>query len=180
MEELSMTQTPSGDGREEEHGLPELDGTVGHQLEHDHHRIDQEFARFAQSLGEPTVDRAAFDGAAAALRHHIYVEETLHFPIVQASGLLAPIMVMLREHGQIWDLLDTIATALDHDDASTAQKVWPQLATVLEQHNAKEEQIVYPVGGQKISTADAELIVTTLAAGDSPPGWVCDMAGRTN
>lgn len=151
-------------------------GTVGQQLEHDHHRIDEGFATFAQSLGAAVIDRAAFDDAASALRHHIYVEESLHFPVMRASGLLAPVLVMLREHGEIWDLLDDIAAAIEHDDELTVGHLWPELVAVLSQHNMKEERILYPVGDEKLSVADAELIVATLATGSAPPGWTCEMA----
>ncbi len=157
-----------------------MDDTVGRQLEHDHHRIDDSFAQFAKSLNESSIDRDAFDVAAGALRHHIYVEETLHFPVLRAVGLLAPVLVMMREHGEIWDLLDAIGQSLTAGNTDEAQRLWPQLSAVLEQHNAKEEQILYPAGDQKISAADAELIITTLATGETPAGWVCEMAGRTN
>jgi iron-sulfur cluster repair protein YtfE (RIC family) len=155
-----------------------MDGTVGQQLEHDHHRIDEGFARFSQSLAGSAIDRASYDDAARALRHHIFVEEVLHFPVLRAAGLLAPVLVMLREHGEIWDLLDALTAALDGDDDAAARKFWPQLATVLEQHNLKEERILYPAGDQKLSPGDAELIVSTLAAGETPTGWRCEMAGQ--
>ena len=45
--------------------------SAGERLEHDHHRIDEGFARFAASLGGSDVDRDAYDDAATALRHHI-------------------------------------------------------------------------------------------------------------
>lgn len=153
-----------------------MGATVGEQLEHDHQRIDEGLARFAQSLGGSAVDRAAFDEAAASLRHHIYVEEELHFPVMRAAGLLAPVLVMLREHGEIWDLLDAVAAALDGNDAGTARAKWTQLETVLEQHNMKEERILYPAGDKQLSPADSDLILTTLAAEETPAGWRCQMA----
>lgn len=154
--------------------------TVGQQLEHDHHRIDEGFATFARSLSAVVIDRAAFDDAANALRHHIYVEESLHFPVMRASGLLGPVLVMLREHGEIWDLLDDIAAAIDHDDDPTVGNLWPELVAVLSQHNMKEERILYPAGDEKLSVADADLIVTTLTTGSTPPGWICEMATAGN
>lgn len=155
-------------------------GSAGQRLERDHHRIDEGFARFAESLSlsGPGVDREAFDGAALALRHHIYIEEAHHFPVVRASGLMGPILVMLREHGEIWDLLDRIATALDHGDDAEAKAVWLQLADVLEQHNVKEEKIVYPAGDEKLPPEVAATIVDALESGTTPDGWVCEMAGR--
>lgn len=154
------------------------EGTAGQRLEHDHHRIDEGFARFAESLSGPAVDREAFDGAALALRHHIYIEEVHHFPVVRASGLMGPILVMLREHGEIWDLLDKVAAALDRGDDAEAKAVWPQLADVLEQHNLKEEKIVYPAGDEKLPPEVAATIADELESGTTPDGWICEMAGR--
>lgn len=157
-------------------------GSAGQQLERDHHRIDERFACFAESLFGPAVelealDVEAFAAAALALRHHIYVEEVHHFPVVRASGLMAPILVMLREHGEIWDLLDGISAALDRRDGAAARTIWPQLATVLEQHNMKEERIVYPAGDEKLPAELAAKITDELENGSLPDGWVCEMAG---
>ena len=154
--------------------------TAGQVLEHDHHRIDERFDVFAASLSGGTPDAAAFTGGATALRHHIHVEETLHFPVLREAGLLAPVLVMLREHGEIWDLLDTIDEALVRADLTTVRATWPRLAHLLEQHNAKEERILYPAGDQTLSEETAHAVTTALASGSTPPGWTCEMAGRAN
>lgn len=152
--------------------------SAGERLEHDHHRIDEGFARFAASLGGSDVDRDAYDDAATALRHHIYIEEVHHFPVVRAAGLMGPILVMLREHGEIWDLLDGIAAALDASRVDEARSLWPQLADVLEQHNMKEERIVYPAGDEALPPEVAAAITDELASGRTPAGWACEMAER--
>ncbi|NLD86369.1 MAG: hemerythrin domain-containing protein [Actinomycetales bacterium] len=157
----------------------EAPGSAGQRLEHDHHRIDEGFARFVDSLSGPAVDRGAFDDAAAALRHHIYVEEMYHFPVVRASGLMGPILVMLREHGEIWDLLDQLAAVLDGGREADATALWSQLAGVLEDHNVKEERIVYPAGDAQIPADIAATITDELATGVTPEGWYCEMAGRS-
>ena len=169
-------------------------GSAGELLERDHRRIDEGFARFAESLSGPAVDRAAFHDAALALRHHIYIEEVHHFPTVKATGLMAPVLVMLREHGEIWDLLDALGDVLGNengndsdngtsndrgnDDNAAARGLWQQLATVLDEHNVKEERIVYPAGDEKLPPEAAATIATALAMGETPPGWTCQMAGR--
>ena len=122
--------------------------------------------------------REAFDDATIALRHHIYIEEVHHFPVVRAAGLMGPILVMLREHGEIWDLLDGIAAALDASRVDEARTLWPQLADVLEQHNMKEERIVYPAGDEALPPEVAAAITDELASGRTPAGWACEMAGR--
>lgn len=153
--------------------------SAGQRLEHDHHRIDEGFARFADSLPGPAVDRGAFDDAATALRHHIYIEEMYHFPVVRASGLMGPILVMLREHGEIWDLLDQLEAALDDGRGADVTTLWPQLAGVLEEHNVKEERIVYPAGDAQLPADIAATIAEELSTGVTPEGWACEMAGRS-
>ena len=154
------------------------DGTVGQRLENDHRRIDEGFARFSASLAGVAADRPAFDAAAEALRHHIYVEEVHHFPVVRASGLMAAVLVMLREHGEIWDLLDAITEALDGGDHATAGLLWTRLSAVLDQHNMKEERIIYPAGDDKLPAEVADAITDELERGTTPEGWTCQMAGR--
>lgn len=62
--------------------------SVGEVLERDHHRIDGYFEVVAKSLREDgPIDTAAFATGAAGLRHHIYVEEVLHFPATICSPM---------------------------------------------------------------------------------------------
>ena len=62
--------------------------SVGEVLERDHHRIDGYFEVVAKSLREDgPIDTAAFATGAAGLRHHIYVEEVLHFQATICSPM---------------------------------------------------------------------------------------------
>ena len=155
--------------------------SVGEVLERDHHRIDGYFETFAQSLsGEGPIDAEAFSTGAAGLRHHIYVEEVLHFPAMKAGGLMGPVFVMLREHGELWDRMDEIATKLE-SGASAAEivPVWKALEDGLEAHNDKEEKILYPAGDDLLTDDLGEEILETLANPDIPEGWTCEMSGRS-
>ena len=160
--------------------MTESTGTVGAVLERDHHRIDEHFAAFAQTLGAGGVDAAALAAGSSALRHHIYVEETYHFPVLRQAGLLGPIMVMLREHGEIWDRLDALdAGVRDQAPAADLAATWHALAAVVSAHNLKEERIVYPSGDELLSAADAADVLTGLTSEDTPAGWVCEQAARS-
>lgn len=159
---------------------PESPATVGSLLEEDHHRIDAQFRAFADSLASGPVDTAAFTAGSTALRHHIWVEEELHFPPLREAGLVGPILVMLSEHGRIWDLLDALEAGLqDGRPGAELGETWRQLEQVLTDHNLKEERIVYPNGDQVLPAETAEEVLTALASGEAPPGWVCEMAGRS-
>jgi len=152
--------------------------TLGAILERDHHRIDEHFARFAASLAEGPVDVEALGAGAAGLRHHIYVEEEHHFPPLQRAGLVGPIMVMLREHGQLWDLLDALESRVrEQADPETINVTWQDLEHRLADHNRKEEQILYPAGDDVLDAEVTADVLDELRSGDTPPGWVCRMAG---
>ena len=163
---------------------PTAGQTIGQALEHDHHVIDEHFGAFARSLdaassGTTPLDSAALATGVRALRHHIYVEETLHFPPLRAGGLMGPIMVMLREHGELWDLLDLLVAQVDGGTSvAEATQTWLQVATLLEAHNMKEEQIVYPSGDEILDAETADDVRSALASGATPEGWVCQMATR--
>lgn len=153
--------------------------SVGSVLERDHERIDGHLARFGRGLSTGTIDIDAFRAGSTGLRHHIYVEEEHHFPALRASGLLAPILVMLREHGQIWDLLDTLEAGLgDATTVATLAETWSELDRVLADHNMKEERIIYPAGDRVLPADVVEDILASLSSGVTPRGWVCEMAGR--
>src|SRR5690606_6189552 len=100
-------------------------------------------------------------------------------PALRASGLMAPILVMLREHGQIWDLLDALESGLaEGAPTGVVAETWAELEQVLAEHNLKEERILYPAGDQVLPAEVAEEVLTGLASGITPQGWVCEMAGR--
>ena len=85
---------------------------------------------------------------------------------------------MLKEHGLIWDALDTLEAELDGGDPSPAGllQVWDELAPVLEAHNLKEEQILYPMADQALQAEESVAVLRALG-GEFPDGWVCEQAG---
>ena len=154
------------------------DRTVGEVLEHDHHRIDAWLEKFAEALTRGEVDADSFAQGTEALRHHIYVEEALHFPPLKRAGLFGPIMVMLREHGEIWDLLDQIQAGIEAEESpGQVYEVWQHLEHVLREHNLKEERILYPAGDDILDEEQSDDILSTLAEAEMPDGWRCEMAG---
>ncbi|MCD6639948.1 MAG: hemerythrin domain-containing protein [Nocardioides sp.] len=155
--------------------------TIGQVLEDDHHRIDRHFAAFAASLaGDGAVAEDELAAGITALKHHIWVEEELHFPPLRAAGLMGPIMVMLKEHGELWDLLDRLeAQVAEAAAVAEISATWQVAAALLEAHNAKEEQILYPSGDQVLDTDTAADIQDCLVNETTPEGWVAQMAGRT-
>src|SRR4029079_19214100 len=74
--------------------------------------------------------------AMAALRRHIYLEEEFLFPPLRAAGLVAPIFVMLREHGELWRRMGSIERGLSGEKTGAEVPACEQLLAQLERHNS--------------------------------------------
>jgi regulator of cell morphogenesis and NO signaling len=152
--------------------------TLACALEREHREIDDGIEAFLAA-------REGADGeplwrAMQALRRHIFLEEEILFPPVRAAGLVAPIFVMLREHGEIWDTLETIEAQLraGAGDGPLAASCHTLLAQ-LERHNSKEEPIVYPEADAVLTAGTTAELRDFFAAGRLPEGWVCARAGAS-
>lgn len=144
--------------------------TLATALEREHHEIDAGIAGF---LADPGAGDGALRAAVDALRRHIYLEEVLVFPSLREAGLMAPVFVMLREHGEMWRLLDQADGSDDPDRLST---LCAELMPLLEAHNGKEEPILYPQVDAVLDDDLSAILREFLASGSMPGGWVCEQA----
>lgn len=144
-------------------------------LEREHREIDAAIAAFAAGSATQVGDPARLSAAIRGLRRHIYVEEEFLFPLLRETGLVAPIFVMLREHGQIWDTLDALDSGETSDEA--ALLLCHQLAVQLQHHNLKEERIVYPQADETLPVQERTRLRELLDTSDLPAGWTCQRAG---
>lgn len=147
--------------------------TLADLLEQEHREIDGSLGAYlADSATAPQLREAI-----GALRRHIYIEEEFVFPKLRAAGLFAAVLVMLREHGEIWRLLDQLDAALTGDpDGPDAAECCEKLLGHLDAHNAKEEPIIYSQTDAAVTGDDAAKVRELLASGTTPPGWVCAQA----
>ena len=145
--------------------------SVSTALEREHHEIDAGIEAFtaAPSNRQPLIR------AIGALRRHIYLEEEYLFRLLCAvePGLTAPVAVMLREHAQIWATLDALERDLEADAGPAAGlMLCKQLAVQLQNHNFKEEKVLYPRADEVLAPAVGALR-DYLESGRLPEGWVC-------
>jgi iron-sulfur cluster repair protein YtfE (RIC family) len=125
--------------------------------------------------------RAALKRAVGELRRHIYVEEELLFPPLQAAGMTGPILVMLREHAQMWPVLATLDRELVQgvgDDE--LRRACRQLLVLLQHHNPKEEQIIYPQVDHVVGDDKRHGALELLNTGQMPQGWICHLLRPRN
>jgi regulator of cell morphogenesis and NO signaling len=153
--------------------------TLAAALEREHREIDAGIESFTS--GSRAGDALSLSGAIQALRRHIYLEEEFLFPPLRDAGLVAPIFVMLREHGEIWDTLAALEVALAEEPAgASTSDTCRRLLGQLERHNSKEEPIIYPQADLTLTPPASGGLRAFLAAGRIPEGWVCAQAGAAH
>jgi len=152
------------------------EGTLAAALEREHREIDAGIDAFGADPAEGGGRVESLTGAIAALRRHIYLEEEFLFPPLR-SELAVPTIVMLREHGEMWKILDTLEAALRKDPGGdTVLSLCEELVPRLEAHNAKEEAILYAQADKILSDEASADLQAFLASGRMPEGWVCERA----
>jgi len=152
--------------------------SLGGALEREHRQIDGGIEAYLAGLdgaADPEPLRSALDG----LRRHIYLEEEFLFPPLKAAGLMGPILVMLREHGQLWTSMDNVEQLLaDGADTAARREACTALLALLDAHNSKEEPIIYTQADATLSEEAGSELADFLARGTTPEGWVCSAAAR--
>lgn len=143
--------------------------TLAEVLENEHQEIDAGIAEFLADPGKPL----ALNRAIASLRRHIYVEEQIVFPPLFDSGMAPPILVMQREHGEIWRTMVAIEASIDQGLDAVTVDLCRQLLAQLERHNAKEETVIYPEADGALDARTAAALRSFLEHGEMPTGWVC-------
>lgn len=143
-------------------------------LEQEHREIDEGLLAFRSGLDEGEWRDEDLTSAAVELRRHIYLEEEFLFPELRASGLDAPVMVMVREHGEIWRALDDIDAARQSGDLDEARLVCGTLLETLSGHNVKEETILYPASDEVLSGDELLKLRAEIERSSLPPGWLCE------
>lgn len=150
--------------------------SLSQALEREHRDIDDAIKACADVPVASPAARAALQRAVAELRRHIYVEEELLFPPLRAAGMTGPVLVMLREHAQMWPVLDTLDQALHEDiDQGLLRTACRQLFVLLQHHNPKEEQILYPRVDHVIGDVESHGVLELLDTGQMPQGWICHL-----
>lgn len=146
-------------------------------LEREHREIDAGIETFSTSPVSHGRDRRPLIRAIRALRRHIYLEEEFLFPPLHEAGLVAPVIVMLREHAQIWWTLDLLERELAAGAVEdTELKLCHQLAVQLQHHNLKEEKVLYPQADNVLAAPATAHLRAFLDSGRLPDRWVCHKA----
>ena len=128
------------------------------QILPDHHRHCDDLYAAAEDAalrGDWAVAAPAFERFNAQMIAHFDAEETLLFPAFEAaSGMVAgPTRMMRYEHDQMRGLLSQLAAACDAKDSQEYGGAAETLLMLMQQHNMKEENILYPMCEQSLGDA---------------------------
>lgn len=118
----------------------------------DHRAIDRVWAEVeaAADFAEAADAASRFD---AALRRHLAWEEDVLFPTFEdATGHhgFGPTEIMRGEHGQMRAVLEEMARCVAEGNRTGLEEQGDTLMMLIQQHNAKEEGMLYPMTDQAI------------------------------
>jgi hemerythrin-like domain-containing protein len=120
----------------------------------DHRRCDEIFADVEQAVAAGAWSQAstAFEQFQTAVLQHFAAEEALLFPAFEEkTGMyMGPTQVMRGEHVQMRELLDAARDAVAAKDADEYSGNAETLLIMMQQHNMKEENVLYPMCDQHL------------------------------
>ena len=123
-----------------------------------HKHCDEIFADAEEACGKDdwTAGATAFELLGGQLETHFASEEELLFPAFEAAtGMTSgPTEVMRGEHRQMRELLAQMQGAVDSRDSDAFGGAAETLLILMQQHNMKEENILYPMCDNALGSSD--------------------------
>ena len=126
----------------------------------DHTRCDELWAAVEAAAEDDAAFLAAVEAFDAATRRHLQMEEDVLFPVFEdATGMkgFGPPTIMRQEHEQMRGLLDAVLDAARAGDVDGALDQGDTLLMITQQHNVKEEQVLYPMAEDVLGARWPEL-----------------------
>jgi iron-sulfur cluster repair protein YtfE (RIC family) len=146
-------------------------GAIADYFAAEHRSCDEGFAAAeeAAQTGDLAGCQARFQQFHAAMERHFQQEEQELFPAFEeASGMfMGPTRVMRLEHQQMRDTFDEMNNALASGDLEEFLGQAETLLILMQQHNIKEEQMLYPMCDRALGSAAGAVLeaVRNLPAG---------------
>ncbi|WP_310491413.1 hemerythrin domain-containing protein [Dechloromonas sp.] len=139
--------------------------TIRSFMTEDHRRCDDLFAEAEQAVSKGNLELAlvAFGHFRSAMLAHFASEEKTLFPTFEAkTGMrMGPTQVMRMEHEQLRGLMDDAINALKNANADDYLGQADTLVIMMQQHNMKEENMLYPMCDQHL-TAELPAVLERL------------------
>lgn len=121
----------------------------------DHRHCDDLFAEVENAVvrGDWVLASSGFSAFGDAMLRHFGAEETILFPAFEErTGMyMGPTQVMRGEHVQLRELIASAAKALEDRDAEAYSGDAETILIMMQQHNMKEENVLYPMCDQQLA-----------------------------
>ena len=128
---------------------------------HDHRSCDETWiaVETAAEAGDQAAMASAYAQFHGELAHHFKMEEEVLFPAFEeATGMTqGPTSMMRTEHEQMRGVLRQMDKACADGDGDGLTDLGDTLLMIIQQHNTKEEGMLYPAASEHIPTPWAEL-----------------------
>lgn len=131
-------------------------------MTNDHRACDEEFGKIEElvSSGEFEGAKAAFSAYKAhTLKHFSQEEDLLFVEFTNATGISGgPVEVMTYEHNQMRGVLEQLQDAIESGNADSFFGLSEAMMIMLQQHNMKEEQMLYNMIQMHLNDKNDELV----------------------
>ncbi len=141
--------------------------TIKNFLATDHHHCDDFFAAAeAAAAGRNwTSAESSFLLFRDALQHHFTMEEEVMFPSFEdrTGSSMGPTQMMRMEHSQMKELLEQMERGVASRDTDAFLGDCETLLIIMQQHNIKEEQMLYPMADSALA-GEREAVIGRMRA----------------
>jgi hemerythrin-like domain-containing protein len=138
--------------------------TIKEYLTNDHRKCDTIFAQMEEKAGNSLSDAKELTTAFVAdMERHFQMEERVMFAEFETkTGMTqGPTAMMRQEHMQMRALMQQLLEAISDNNSNKFFGTSETLMILLQQHNMKEEQMLYTMAQQHLS-AESDRIVEMM------------------
>jgi len=138
--------------------------TIKEYLTLDHRKCDELFAVMEHCASESLSDaKEMVQEFVSQTDRHFQLEERVMFAeFEQKTGMVqGPTLMMRQEHTQMRALMKDLVDAIDENNNDKFFGTSETLMILMQQHNMKEEQMLYPMAQQHLS-AESDKIVEMM------------------
>ncbi len=144
-----------------------MSDTIKSFLTQDHRDCDEEFANMENAVSSGNWEKAkeSFEKFVADLQIHFDMEEKIMFPAFEnKTGMCCgPTQVMRMEHAQMKSVITQMREDIISKNSSHFFGLSESLMMLMQQHNMKEEQMLYSMADTHLQE-ECSLIVEQMKA----------------
>jgi iron-sulfur cluster repair protein YtfE (RIC family) len=141
--------------------LEQFMSTISTTMTADHRRCDQIFSSAEElvTTGDWTEAESKFELFRDAILNHFTMEEERLFPAFEQhqGHAMGPTQVMRMEHNQMRQLLAELEQAAQTRNDTQYLGIADTLMMIMQQHNMKEEQMLYPMMDRTLGQEGSEI-----------------------